>query len=494
MLGEWVSQKNYQEYVRDNLRRTSQNDPQRVLEYQDVISKVYILNLDKLKKVMLPLYSNIGRPAELQPEIFRSFVVMQELGMTMDNWLEKLKNNAVLRTAIGVTEENIPSASSHYDFINRIIDMDEKPKIKLKKRKPSKKLGKNVKLPNKQPGVVQRLVNKILCGRRFNLRPERHLQQIFADVCVESSRESGLIPDNLDISGDGTCIETGASYYGIKTCECKVFKCDCPRRFSDPNATWGWDSHNERYFYGYNGYFISTYNHDLKADLPLYLRLVQANRHDSVSAVVALAEFRDLYPNLNIDSFISDSACDNLATYELLREWNINAVIALNEKGNFKYPPHINVTDKGIPVCMGGHNMVYWGRCHDRDRLKYRCPLKLRKVDNCSCVSDCSQSDYGRTIYIYPIWDLRLFTNIPRGSDIWKDKMKSRTSIERINDRILHDYGVENSMKRGKKRISFDVTIAAFNIHLDLQLNTLTARGHFVFHDLFIHHNDVAAA
>ena len=94
----------------------------------------------------------------------------------------------MLRTAVWVSEENIPSASSHYDFINRIIDMDEKPKIRLKKRKPSKKLGKNVKLPNKEPGIVQRLVDKILCGRRFNLRPERHLQQIFADVCVASLR------------------------------------------------------------------------------------------------------------------------------------------------------------------------------------------------------------------------------------------------------------------------------------------------------------------
>jgi len=224
----------YQEFVKSTLRDISQTEPQRVLEYEEIISKLYILPTDKLLKVMLPLYSSIGRPAELQPEIFRSFVAMSELGFTLDNWLAKLKNNEVLRTAVGVTEEAIPSASSHYDFINRIIDMDERPKIRLKKRKPCKKLGKNAKLPNKNPGVVQRLVDKITCGRRFNLRPERHLQQIFADVCVASSRELGLIPDEIDVSGDGTCIQTGASHYGVKTCECKDFKCDCPRRFSDP--------------------------------------------------------------------------------------------------------------------------------------------------------------------------------------------------------------------------------------------------------------------
>jgi hypothetical protein len=283
----------------------------------------------------------------------------------------------------------------------------------------------------------------------------------------------GLVPQSVSISGDGTCIETGASRYGVKTCECinsGIYNCQCPRKFSDPNATWGWDSHNERYFYGYTGYFISTYNKAEKLDLPLYLRLVGASRHDSVSAVVALTEFRDLYPGLRIDSFMSDSASDNYATYELLKAWNINAVIALAERGNFKYPPHLTITENGAPVCIGGHTMAYWGKCPDRDRLKWRCPLKLGKVKECSCISACSPSDYGRTVYTSPKWDLRLFTGIPRGTGEWRSKMNERTAAERVNNRILHHYGIENSKTRGKKRISFFVTIAAVNIHLDAQV------------------------
>ena len=251
-------------------------------------------------------------------------------------------------------------------------------------------------------------------------------------------------------------------------------------------ATWGWDSHNERWFYGYTGYFISAYNRELKADLPLYLRLVEAKRHDSVSAVVSLAEFRDLYPDLKVNTFIHDSACDNLATYQLLHLWNINAVIALNEKGNFKFPPHISIDENGVPICPNGNKMVLWGYCPDRNRIKYRCPRILRKVSDCACAGGCSPSDYGRTIYIYPSWDLRLFTNIPRGSLEWKHKMKSRTSAERINDRILHDYRLEIAHSRGKKRISFAVSIAAFNIHLDIQLRVLAQSARFDFHSLFI--------
>ena len=229
----------------------------------------------------------------------------------------------------------------------------------------------------------------------------------------------------------------------------------------------------------------------MNADLPLYLRLVQANRHDSVSAVVALAEFRDLYPTLAVNTFIHDSACDNAATYELLHKWNIDAVIALSEKGNFKYPPHLKINNDGVPVCIDGHNMVRWGYCPDRDRIKFRCPFKLGKVDACSCIDICSPSDYGRTIYVNPNWDLRLFTAIPRGSDEWKQKMKQRTACERVNNRVLHDYGIEEAKTRGKKRISFAVMIAAFNIHLDVQVDVLFARGLFDFDSLFI--SNVAA-
>ena len=492
MLGKWRSHAEYCDFVKEKLRSISQTNAEVLYEYENEISKLYILNLDKLRKIIAPLYSDTGRPSNLQPEIFRSFILMNQLEITLDNWMFKLKHNNVLRTAIGVTAENIPSASSHYDFINRLIKIDERPKIKLKKRKPTKKHGKNVKMPEKpkHANIVERLVNKILCGRSFACRPERILQQVFADVCVQTSVDMGIVPKTLDVSGDGTCIKTGASHYGVKICDCKnqgIYNCDCNRRFSDPNATWGWDSSKEQYFYGYTGYFLSTYNSELKADIPLYLRLVEAKRNDSVSAVVALNEFRELYPNLTMNTFIHDAACDNYATYELLDKWNINAVIGLNSKnkGIFTYPPHLSINEHGVPICPGGNPMVNWGFNKQRCRIKYRCPFACGKISACKNKRNCSPSDYGRTIYVKPGWDLRLFTKIPRGSELWKEKMRSRTSIERLNNRILNHYGIENSKSRCKKRISFFTTVAAFNIHLDIQLKVLKSKGLFDFNSLF---------
>ena len=488
MLGFWRSHYDYQQFVIRMLRTCESSDP--ILEYKSAISKLYILNLDKLKDIIAPLYSSTGRPALFQPEIFRSFILMSELGFNLDNWIPKLKSNFVLRSIIGVDKDSVPSVSSHYDFINRLIKIDEKPRNKLKKRKPTKKIGKNKKLPNRHADILARLVDKILCGRSFSLRPERFLQKIFADVCVQASIDLGIIPHTLDVAGDGTCINTNASPYGKSTCKCRekgIFNCNCPRRFSDPNATWGWDSSQERYFYGYMGYFLSTYNNDLKVDLPLYLRIVDAKRNDSVSAVVALQEFRELYPQLKIDSFLSDAASDNYATYRLLHNWDINAVIALNEtnKGHFKYPPALKINNDGIPICMCDQPMVHWGFNTDRCRIKYRCPLACGKIDKCPHKSKCSPSKYGRTVYVKPDWDLRLFTRIPRSSDAWKAKYKKRTCAERVNNRILNNYGVEKNCKT-KKRISFFSMIAGFNIHLDAQLKYLESKGLFNFEKLFM--------
>ena len=488
MLGDWRSHVDYQAFVVTQL--SSVADKSSMFEYENIISKLYILNLDPLKTCISPLYSDIGRPSESQPEIVRAFVLANDLGIVLDRLPDKLRHNFILRTIAGFTEESLVEIASYYDFINRIIKLDERPVERVRTPKPKENIGKGKKLPPKHPGIVADIVSMIL--KKDNLldrRPERKLQQIFADVCVKRSVELGIVPEKLDASGDGTCIETGASHYGVMTCKCRengVYKCDCPRRFSDPNATWGWDSHKGVWFYGYSGYYISIYNKYLAIDLPLYLRLVEARRHDSVSAVVALAEFRELYPYLTLNTFISDSASDNYATYELLHKWNINAVIALNStsKGKYTYPPYLNLDKNGVPVCLGGNKMVHWGLCrNDRCRIKWRCPRVCGKNPE-NCVN-CSPSAYGRTIYTKPEWDLRLFSAIPRGSALWKEKMRSRTASERVNNRILHDYNIEGAHTRGKKRISFFETIAAFNIHLDAQLRVMKAKGIFDFVSLF---------
>lgn len=479
MLGTWRSHEDYQAFVIQELSEIAHYDPSQLLVHQDAIFKLFILNLDPLRPLLAPLYSKAGRPAQHQPEIFRSLILFNHSGWSWNEWEHHLQHTRLLRVIIGMPDVRFPGVASHYDFINRVFPLDEAPATKETKKKPRKKLKKGEKLPAKNPGIVAKLVEKATSGRFLSKRPERLLQKIFADVCVKLSITLGLVATTLAISGDGTCIPTGASPYGQKICQCREsgqYHCDCPRRFSDPHATWGWDSHLQQYFYGYTGYFLSTYNKEKKLDLPLLIRIVEAKRHDSVSAIVVLTEFRELYPDLHMDTFISDSASDNYATYELLHHWDISAVIALNStnKANRKFSAPISVNEQGVPICPASHPMVYSGFCgKDRCRVKWRCPLVLGKVPEVEACKTCSPSPYGRTIYTKPEWDLLLYCRIPRGTKAWRDKMKQRTAAERVNNRIMNHYGMEDTKHRGKKRISFFTTMAPFNIHLDAQVDAL---------------------
>jgi len=154
--------------------------------------------------------------------------MMNDLGFSLDEWIVKLSNNHVLQIACGFVDK-LPGIASYYDFMSRIVKLDEKPRVKSKERKPKKKYGKN-KMPSKRKGAV------------------------------------------------------------------------------------------------------------------------------------ALSEFRDLYPNLTVDTFVSDSASDNYATYVLLDKWNINAVIAMHKTndGNRTFSQCV-VNKDGFPICPGGHEMVNWG-------------------------------------------------------------------------------------------------------------------------------------
>ena len=489
MLGHCTTQKEYLHFALSELQGLAQTRPEQIREYKKAIIKMLILNLDPIIPIIAPLYSKVGSPAKMQVETFRSLVLMKHLGIPLNSWVEKLTNNPVLRVIAGFTLENMPKTTSYYDFMDRVVPMDEKPAMKTFTSKPRKKLKKGEKLPPKNPGIVGKLVEKVITDEERFMghlarRPERYLQKIFARVAVDASVNMGLIDESVPASGDGTCLETGASSYGVKVCSCikkGIYKCNCDRKFSDPNATWGWDSHNERYYYGYTGYFISTYSEPFKTDLPLYLRLVSASRHDSVSAIFALAEFRELYPNLHINTFISDSASDNYPTYKLLDHWNMNAVIALNNRntGNTKYPSPLRIDKDGVPICPAGYPMTKGGPCPGRRRIKWCCPRKGFTINPFPACASCSKSPYGRVFYTKFDWDLRLFTRIVRGSLSWKHLMNKRTASERVNDRILQDYGVEDGHSRGKKRISFDVTLAAINVHLDAQFKVLSLSNFF---------------
>lgn len=73
-------------------------------------------------------------------------------------------------------------------------------------------------------------------------------------------------------------------------------------------------------------YYLFSY-HD---DLPLHIRLLDVKRHDSVNAVVSLAEFRKRNSYIPIKNLCLDLANDNYHIYELCKARDMISFIDLN--------------------------------------------------------------------------------------------------------------------------------------------------------------------
>ena len=465
MLGKWREHADYQQYLIDFLKQEREKNPQSIKDFETSILKLYMMNLDSVKTDFAGLFSGTGRPSNQQPEMFRALVLMSDqLAGGFDGFVKTARATPLFCALVGVDAEDFPAASTLRDFISRFW-MEETPdRVKTVEVKPKGGYGKEKKPPNK-PGVIKELADKALAGATFGDIPEALLQTLFTKTAVKPSVEAGLIPnpDKLTVSADGTCIESHASPNGVKT------ETENLRRFADPNASWGWDSYHERWFYGYTGYFLSTYNPQLKLDLPLYLRFEKASAFDGVTLIKALSHARSLWNGfLNIDSLLADSAHDNLATYNLLAAWKIKTFIDLKPSNSLdRRYDRLTLSASGAPICADGYEMTFNGFCRNRYRKKYRCPLMADKIRSCPYFYNCNRTPYGKTTYVRVVDNPRFLTPVPRGSDQWNAVYSQRTAAERVNNRILTDYQLERPKRYGDKKLAFFAFMDAINIHLD---------------------------
>ena len=475
MLGEWRCHADYQRFSVEVCNREFMRNPNAMRLYETALLKMYCLNLDTVYEDFLPLFSTTGKPSNQQPEIFRSLLLMSHFKYSgLEEWLRFVKSSVALCALVGVTPASLPGESTHRDFITRLWQYNSVGKLRCTARKPRPrtKHGKE-KQPPKRPGIIKYLADKAMTGETFSKIPEQLLQAVFAKVAVAPSAAMNLLGDTskLIVSGDGTCVESNASSRGKNTCKCES-PCSCPRKLSDPEAKWGWDSYHERWYFGYTAYLLSVHNPTHKLDLPIYLKFVEAGRYDGVTAVSALAHARHLYNNfLAFDSFLADSAHDNYAVYMLLKHWNIKPFIDLNKRQSTEVKlQSIALSKSGTPICPDGHLMLNWGFEAKKYRIKYRCPMITGKVKSCHYAANCNKTPYGKIIYLRLAQNLRLLTPIPRNTLEWSEIYKQRTAAERVNNRLLTDYRLESPKRYGKKKLTFFAFVNAVNIHLDAQV------------------------
>lgn len=209
------------------------------------------------------------------------------------------------------------------------------------------------------------------------------------------------------------------------------------------------------------------------------MKFVDAPRSDSVTLIAALAHARYLYRDiLRFGTLLADSAHDNYPTYDLCRHWGISPIIPLNNRSDNKLQVDgLRLSSNGVPICADGHEMLNWGFDKTKYRIKYRCPMVTGKLRDCPFDDSCNKTHYGKILYLRLASNLRLLTPVPRDSEQWRILYKQRSTSERVNNRILTDYQLEQPKRYGKAKLTFLAFCNAINVHLDAQIACTPTRS-----------------
>ena len=478
----WQSMSEYQTLVSSVVRKLKRNPVYETACYKSEMDKMLHINLDPVGLYLKPFYSHTGKPAQNQAQILRSLILFVFLfnktpaKTSLTLWVRNVLPSSPLFIAlIGCrSSDSLPPLGSYYDFMNRLWAASDN--IYSKNRllpagkngsKPKKKIGDDGKLVEDPKYKTQDFVNMILSDEPTSDNPETILQDIFFLLAVLPSIQSGIIPlESLTLSGDGTAVVSHASPFGHRPGDD-----DSMRHYSDPDAEFGWDSHEKTWYFGHTLYTLCAYNRQLGLDLPISIKFTSARRHDSINFLYMFDEFIRHSPGIRPENICLDSAHDNMPTYRLLDHFDINALIDLNGRtSSFDgLPEDITLNKQGHPLCRCGVEMCAWGRDPNKNNAhKFRCPLKCGRIDKCPYEKECCNGrPYGRTVYIHEDSSLRFYPKIPRDSDTFKDIYRERTSCERINNRILNDYCLQSLKIRGINHFSFWTMIICLCIHLD---------------------------
>ena len=482
MLLHISSKSDYDDFLHDEKNRLSFSDRKRLDQNQRFRSALWrFRHMDPqlMSDVVLPLYSQVGGRTAFDPAILlRSFLLMQRLRFSsVDNWVSEARCDPCIQYIIG--SWYIPAVATHYDFINRIMQVDPhldefypsgKNSTETKKLLRELKLKKNEKWENYDDGLTRDLKDRYWDDASCDInRSTLVAEQLFDRLAVIPSSDIGLIDSkNLVLSGDGSALHIHSSPFGHKVKDADTD--DLTHRYTAPDADIGWDSDLGISYFGYTLYNISHHNALLGIDLPVFLTLRTASQHDALTTISATAQFLDVNQELHPEFMCFDSASDSYDIYEYLRHKNITPVIDWNKRTSGSKNPYAayeHLNEHGIPVCQNGTEMVRDGYDKSKMATKYRCPFKKGKIDSCPYKEQCSKSDYGRVVKIYDKTNLKLFSPLMYGSDEWKEIYKNRTSTERINNRILNDYGLHASSSWNGSKHFFFMILAGINIHMD---------------------------
>jgi hypothetical protein len=250
-----------------------------------------------------------------------------------------------------------------------------------------------------------------------------------------------------------------------------------PRR--NPRATLGYyscqvtngEKENMIFFWGYRTHTIVT-----KEGICLVEKTLPNNIADAEAAFSLIKDLKRRFKFKKGAIFIADKAYDIRELYtfivEKMKSQPYIPINPRNKKDDKIFGPH------GCPVCDAGFEMKSVGRWTEgnRDRVKFRCPIKASKKFASKFGNACPANHpsfdggkcYGCTRYLDVTNDAR--ARVPRDSKEFKETFKDRQIIEQYFSR-LGDREVEQTSHYVFTSISNQMTIA----HLSASLVAVAA-------------------
>jgi len=217
---------------------------------------------------------------------------------------------------------------------------------------------------------------------------------------------------------------------------------------------------NMIFFWGYRTHALIN-----KDGICLVEKTLPNNITDATAAYKLLKQLKRSYRFKKGSIFIADKAYDVRELYtfivEQMKSRPFIPINPRNQKDDKTFGPH------GCPVCDAGMEMKSAGRWTEanRDRIKFRCPLKTSKKAavkyNNNCPANHPSFDtgkcYGCTRYLDVTDDAR--SRVPRDSREFKEIFKHRQAVEQYFCR-LGDREAEQTTHYSYTAISNQMTIA----------------------------------
>lgn len=279
----------YQQHVLLNIREYYPNALDLPYSSWQIINHFWYLDLSPVDIKMADQYSIFGPRPRLPSCMLRSMLLMLEFSVTsFTKWAEQLQLNPLYAILSGFRVGNTPGVGTFYDFVDRLwLSDDNNFNENIHAPKPSK-----VKRPSRK-GQKADSVEKVTVDdliKEFELNPPSTDQpfsllfEIYSDYFLAQSFKKGLLdPHNLTIAGDGTPVVAAAAQRSKvldNPHNLSLPKEQQLRRYSQPDCDFGWDSHRNRFYFGYDLYFLTACGGE--SELPLFPLLSPASRHDSI--------------------------------------------------------------------------------------------------------------------------------------------------------------------------------------------------------------------